>query len=245
MTEHANNAPVAIVTGGARRLGRACSIQLAGMGFDVAVVFNRSAEEAAGLAEELRKAGGRATTLKCDLRDPAACESVVADCAAKLGAPTVLVNNASIFEKATLLDTSTEKFDANFAVHVRAPFILTREFAKIAETGVVVNMLDTRVIRHSTTYFAYLLSKKALFEMTRLSASELAPGIRVNAIAPGFILPAEGSTISASSSRLVDKNPMRTKGEPADITAALKFLVENDFVTGETIFVDGGENLLS
>ena len=244
MSDDNNSAKIAIVTGAARRLGRACAIRLAEMGFDIAVVFNNSESEAATLANEMRTMGRRSLLLKRDLRDALACESIVRECAAELGVPSVLVNNASIFERAPLLDTSTEKFDANFAIHVRAPFILTREFAKIAETGIVVNMLDTRVARRSTSYFAYLLSKKTLFEMTQLAAAELAPKIRVNAIAPGFILPSEGSTISGDSLRLVDKIPMQTKGDPADIADALRFLVESDFVTGETIFVDGGENLL-
>lgn len=234
----------AIVTGGARRLGRECCLRLAKLGYDVAVVFNNSEVEAAKLAEELSQIGVRSLPLKRDLREVSQCESVVREVRDSLGVPSVLVNNASIFEKGPLRSTTTEEFDANFAIHARAPFILTRELANLAENGgVVVNMLDTRITKHRTTYFAYLLSKKTLYEMTRIAAAELGPKIRVNAIAPGFILPSESDPDIAELARLAEKTPAKRQGDPEDIANALEFLVKNKFVTGETIFVDGGENL--
>lgn len=233
----------AIVTGGAKRLGRECSLRLAKLGYDVAVVFNHSEREAAILADDLSTIGARSLMLKRDLSDISQCENVVREVRYSLGLPSVLVNNASIFEKGPLRSTTTEEFDANFAIHARAPFILTREFANLAETGLVVNMLDTRVSRHRTTYFAYLLSKKTLYEMTKIAASELGPAIRVNAIAPGFILPSENNSDVAKLAILAEKTPAKRQGAPRDIANALEFLVKNEFVTGETIFVDGGENL--
>lgn len=233
----------AIVTGGAKRLGRECSLRLAKLGYDVAVVFNRSEREAAILADDLSAIDVRSLMLKRDLSEISQCENVVREVRDSLGLPSVLVNNASIFEKGPLRSTTTEEFDANFAIHARAPFILTREFANLAETGLVVNMLDTRVSKHRTTYFAYLLSKKTLYEMTKIAASELGPAIRVNAIAPGFILPSENNSDVAKLAILAEKTPAKRQGDPRDIANALEFLVKNEFVTGETIFVDGGENL--
>ncbi|NOY75197.1 MAG: SDR family oxidoreductase [Kiritimatiellaeota bacterium] len=233
----------AIVTGGAKRLGRECCLRLAKLGYDVAIVFNHSGKEAAELAEELSSTGARSFQLKRDLRDVEQCESVIREVRGALGVPSVLVNNASIFEKGLLRSTSTEEFDADFAIHARAPFILTREFANLADSGLVVNMLDTRIAGHRTTYFAYLLSKKTLYEMTKIAAAELGPQIRVNAIAPGFILPPENDPDFAKLAALAERIPAKRQGAPDDIAAALEFFVKNEFVTGETIFVDGGERL--
>jgi NAD(P)-dependent dehydrogenase (short-subunit alcohol dehydrogenase family) len=233
----------AIVTGGAKRIGRKCCLRLAKLGYNIAVVFNHSEKEAAELAEKLSAIGVQSLLLKRDLREISQCESVVREVRNSLGVPSVLVNNASIFEKGPMCSTTTKEFDANFAIHARAPFILTRNFANHAETGLVVNMLDTRIARHRTTYFAYLLSKKTLYEMTKIAAAELGPKIRVNAIAPGFILPSENNSDKEKVARLADKTPAKRQGTPQDIANALEFLVKNEFVTGEAIFVDGGENL--
>jgi NAD(P)-dependent dehydrogenase (short-subunit alcohol dehydrogenase family) len=204
------------------------------------VVYKDSAAEAATLAREIEGKGRKCISLKRDLRDVEQCGSVIRDVRDALGAPTLLLNNASIFERGPLRATTIEAFDANFAVHARAPFILTRDFANLAENGLIVNMLDTRVTRNRTTYFAYLLSKKTLSEMTKIAAFELAPKIRVNAIAPGFVLPSENSPENAEIGKRV---PAGRQGAPNDVASALEFFVKNEFVTGETIFVDGGEHL--
>ena len=206
------------------------------------MVFNNSEKEAAELAKELSRMGTRSLLLKRDLSKVSPCESVVREVSDSLGVPSVLLNNASIFEKGPMRSTTTEAFDANFAIHARAPFILTRDFANLAKNGLVVNMLDTRIARHRTTYFAYLLSKKTLYEMTKIAAAELGPAIRVNAIAPGFILPSENHD-DEEVAKLAEKTPAKRQGDPRDIANALEFLVKSEFVTGDTIFVDGGENL--
>ena len=231
---------IAIVTGGARRLGRACALRLAGLGYDVAVVYKDSAAEAASLAGEIEGKGRKSISLMRDLRDVEQCGSVIRDVRDALGVPTLLLNNASIFERGPLRSTTTEEFDANFAVHARAPFILTRDFANLAENGLIVNMLDTRVTRSRTAYFAYLLSKKTLSELTKIASFELAPKLRVNAIAPGFVLPSENSPENAE---IGERVPAGRQGAPNDVASALEFFVKNEFVTGETIFVDGGEHL--
>jgi pteridine reductase len=155
----------------------------------------------------------------------------------------IVVNNASVFEESGLEATSLEELDKNLSIHLRSPFVIVREFANKIGKGQVINILDTRITKNKTKYFGYLISKKALADFTRLAASSLGPGIRVNGIAPGLILPPEGKS-DEYLKQLAAKIPAQRKGEIKDITAALQFLVENDYITGQIIFEDGGEHLI-
>ena len=130
-----------------------------------------------------------------------------------------------------------KEFDRDFAIHVKAPLILSRDFAAQCQQGQIINMLDTYIVGYENPRFSYLLSKKALAELTKIAAVELAPQIRVNAIAPGFILPPEGSH------KGVEKIPLKKKGDVDKVTDAIEFLIRNPYITGQTIFVDGGKHL--
>ncbi|HEY4976388.1 MAG TPA: SDR family oxidoreductase, partial [Gaiellaceae bacterium] len=159
-----------------------------------------------------------------------------------LGAIEILVNNASVFPSDTLETVELEGLQRNLEINAWAPLALTRAFAAQTERGHVVNLLDSRVSGFDRTHVSYILSKHVLAALTRMSALELAPGIAVNGIAPGLILPPAGKD-EEYVDRLARTVPLKRRGTPEDIAAAAIFLVTSEFVTGETIYVDGGRHL--
>ncbi len=245
----------ALVTGGARRLGRAMVLALARRGCDVAIHYNGSAEEAEATAAEARALGVRAVTLAADLLDEAALEPLVPRAAEALGAPlAVLVNNASIFEHDTIETATRESWDRHMMSNLRAPFVLTQAFARQApEPGrdargepvaraAVVNMIDQRVRKLTPEFMTYTLAKAALWAFTRTAAQALAPRVRVNAIGPGPTL--QGARQSAEHfARQRAATVLGRGADPDDVTRALDFLLDSPAVTGQLICVDGGQHL--
>ncbi|MBI5023529.1 MAG: SDR family oxidoreductase [Candidatus Omnitrophica bacterium] len=234
---------VALVTGGAKRIGEAVCRALARSGYSIALHYSTSGVEAEQAAKRIYKEGGVCATFACDLADAHATEDLVPCVLEEFGRLDALVNSASIFEKSTLAEGSLDVWDRHFAVNLKAPYVLMRSFAHYAKQGSIVNILDTHVSRSKTTYAAYLLSKKTLGELTKMAAVEFAPRIRVNAVAPGIILP-PASQKSGYLDRLVRQVPLQRKGSVENIAHAVLFLLENDYVTGQVIFEDGGEHLI-
>jgi pteridine reductase len=232
----------ALVTGAARRIGRAVSLALAREGANVAVHYGSSEKEAADLVAEIEGLEVRAVALRADLSDQAELESLVGRAGEELGKLEILVNNASIFPADTLETIDLESLERNVEINAWAPLVLTRAFAAQTERGHVVNLLDSRVSGFDRTHVAYILSKHVLSALTRICALELAPGIAVNGIAPGLILPPLGKDEDYVD-RLARTVPLERRGAPEDIAAAAIFLVTSEFVTGETIYVDGGRHL--
>lgn len=232
----------ALVTGGARRIGAALALALAREGYDVALHYLDSEDDAEQTAREVEGTGQRCGLFRCDLRDPG--ETAALTPRVREGFPhlNVLVNNASIFERAAIRDTDFDLFERHFHVNFRAPFFLTRAFAEGCASGQIVNVLDTRVRKSEPQHAAYTLSKKALLELTRMAARELGPAIRVNGICPGMILAPAGG-VADELERRSAALPLQRTGNTANLTAALLFLLDNPFVTGECIYVDGGEHL--
>jgi NAD(P)-dependent dehydrogenase (short-subunit alcohol dehydrogenase family) len=155
----------------------------------------------------------------------------------------VLINNASIFELSALTPASLASLNRHFSVNFIAPYILTSQFAQKCKHGQIINMLDTHIVNNKTQYTTYLLSKKALCELTKMSALELAPDIRVNAIAPGLIFPPE-NTRPGYLQKLAEKIPLKKAGQAGQIAQSIEFLLNNPYVTGQVIFNDGGEHLI-
>jgi NAD(P)-dependent dehydrogenase (short-subunit alcohol dehydrogenase family) len=234
----------ALITGASKRLGRAISEHLAGLGWDIIVHFNSSRREAMELKETLGKRFPRQRffVVKADLSVPDEAESIIPKIAGEVGKIDLLVNNASVFMPSSIADTSSEMFDNNFNVHVKSPFLLIRDFSNRFEYGDIVNIVDTRITSNSSDYAAYTLSKQGLWNLTRMAASEFAPGIRVNAIAPGLILPPEGKD-SDYLWELAQKIPLKKPGTIEAVLRSLDFILENDYITGQIIYADGGENL--
>jgi NAD(P)-dependent dehydrogenase (short-subunit alcohol dehydrogenase family) len=233
----------AIVTAGSRRLGREIVLKLADMGYDIALHYNTSEDDAKTTAREVMKYGRRVELFRRNFEHFDEVLTLMQEIIGTMGGPpTILVNNASIFERNVLRETTPEQFDADFDVHVKAPYFLMRDFANNVERGHIINMVDTSITRTGTTYFTYLLSKKALYELTRMAAKELAPRIRVNAIAPGIILPPVGWN-EHHAEKASRENLLQRQAGPADIVAALEYLVKSEQVTGECLYVDGGDHV--
>jgi len=244
----------ALITGAAKRLGRAMALYLAGRGHDVAIHCNGSVEEAEATAAEARALGVTAVVLPADILDEAAVEALVPRAAEALGGPlTVLVNNASIFEYDSLRSATRSSWDRHFGSNLRAPFVLIQAFAAQAPLAdrsggepraqaLVVNMIDQRVLKPTPEFMTYSLAKAGLWALTRTAAQALAPDIRVNAIGPGPTL--QGARQSESHfTRQRAATILERGADPDDICAALGYLLDAKAVTGQLICVDGGQHL--
>jgi pteridine reductase len=237
---------VALVTGGAVRLGKALALALAEEGVRLAVHYHSSAGPAEATLGEIRALGSEAIALQADLSQADQVPTLIGQAAQQWGRLDILVNSAAIFEPADLAYTTVESWDRHFAVNLRAPFFLSQAFA--AHVGKerrahVVNIADWRGTRPDTSYLAYSLAKAGVLAMTQGLALALAPNIQVNAIAPGAILPPPGKD-QAYLDRLAAGIPVQRVGSPAEIARALLYLLKSDFVTGETVFVTGGQHLV-
>jgi NAD(P)-dependent dehydrogenase (short-subunit alcohol dehydrogenase family) len=242
MTGRPLEGQTALVTGGARRIGRAICEALAAQGADLVIHYRSSVRAARALAAELEhRHGVRGWTLQADLDRPSAASRLFHQ-AQRRASVSILVNNASIFPAGTLEKLDMGSLVRNLRINTFSPFVLARELARSGHPGQVVNLLDTRILSPDSTHTAYHLSKRALFSLTRLMALEFAPRIRVNAVAPGLVLPPVGKPRSVLR-RMAHTNPLHTHGTPAQVADAVTFLVLNPFVTGQVIFVDGGRHL--
>ncbi len=236
---------VAIVTGGARRLGRAIVLDLAAHGWAVAIHCNSSRIEADALADEIAADGGKAAVVVADLTDLSNLRRIVYDSATTLGRPSLLVNNASTFVDDRMGRLDPDFFDRQMTVNFTAPVFLTQAFAEAAGSvgGDVINMIDQRAWRPAPTYFSYQMSKSALWAATQVMAQALAPRIRVNAIAPGPALPSERQAPRDFAAQLRHL-PLGRGPDPAEFGRTVRYLVENRSITGQMIGLDGGQHLV-
>ncbi|HEY0917853.1 SDR family oxidoreductase [Devosia sp.] len=236
---------VALVTGAADRIGAALARRLAREGWAVVVHHRKSADKAAALVDAITAAGGEAAVLQADLADRAQRGRVVSGAGEPFGPLTLLVNNASIFERDAASDVDERLWDAHFAIHAEAPAFLARDFAAQLPQGAngnIVNIIDARVLDLSPAYFSYTLSKSVLWTMTRTLAQSLAPRIRVNAIAPGPTLPPPHVTPEAHARRLAQL-PLGRAADPDGIADGLMAILALPAMTGQMIALDGGEHL--
>ena len=238
-----------LVTGGAVRIGRAICEALSAAGCVVAVHYRTSEKEANALVEHLRQGGGDAVAIANGLDDESHCAQLIKDAGEAIGPLDILVNNAAVFHKDALVDTSEAKLRHEVETNAFVPILLTRAFAaqSVSEPsdglkGKVINLLDQRIAGLETGALPYLLSKKMLADFTKLAALELAPKFTVNAVAPGPVLPPPGK----GPEYLYDQAgsmPLDVKLSPEDVAKAVVYLLESDAVTGQTLFVDGGQHL--
>ncbi len=237
---------IAVVTGGAVRIGRAISLALADAGADVVVHHSGSTAEADTTVAEIASHGRRALGVSADFSDPVpAAQSVLAEAFNEFGRVDVLINSAAIFGSGTLASMSESDWDRHFAINLKAPCFLCREFAArhaAGSPGCIINIVDWRALRPRPGNLAYTLTKAALVTMTEILAQELAPDIRVNAVAPGAILPPAGAG-DGYLERLANKIPLRRTGTVEDVTSAVLYLVQSEFITGDVLCVTGGEHL--
>jgi NAD(P)-dependent dehydrogenase (short-subunit alcohol dehydrogenase family) len=233
---------VALVTGGARRLGAAFSVALARAGADVLINYHASAEAAAATAAEIQALGRRAVAVQADVARAADVRRLVQTAEREFGRLDILVNSASLFERAPFLEIDEAAWDRVLAVNLKGPFLLSQAAAPLLKQhgGVIVNILDLSALQPWPSFAHHAVSKAGLLHLTRILARALAPEIRVNAIAPGTVLPPESLEGEEGSERRV----LRGAGHPDDVVMALLYLIRSDFVTGENIVVDGGRMLL-
>jgi pteridine reductase len=237
------NAPIgriALVTGGARRVGAAFSRALAARGYRVAIHYHTGAGEAERLAAEL---GGAARCYAADLAAPDAPADLIRRVSADLGGLDVLVNSASNFFKVPLADVTEPLWDEVFAVNLRAPFFLARQAAEVMrDGGCIINMADLAAFETWPDYVPHGIAKAGVVQMTRALARQFAPRIRVNAIAPGLVLAPVDMT-PAEAAQFAKSTPLARNGAPQDVVRALEYLIDASFVTGDVLFVDGGRHV--
>lgn len=243
MTAQQKTRGTALITGGSRRIGRAICLHLYGIGFRIALHYNKSKKEALSLKKQIEEDGGNCQLFNCDLNKEKATQKLISQVVKKCPDLNLLINNASIFKPSNLKSASLDSYNTHMNIHLKAAFILTKEFAIQCKKGHIINMLDRNITKNKTDHFTYLLSKKGILNLTELSAVELAPHIRVNAISPGAILPPEKKTPSYMD-KLKPKIPLKITGSTESVTRAIEYLIKNPFITGENLFVDGGEHLL-
>lgn len=237
--------PAALVTGGARRIGCAIVRALARAGYAVAVHAHASDREARLLADEVTQQGGRAAAVRADLADPSQLKDLVPKACAALGPLTLLVNNASMFERDDMGALDRALWDRQVAVNLTAPVFLSEAFAAqlpAGAEGLIVNVTDQRVLKPTPHFVSYTLSKGALHLATTTLAQALAPRIRVNAVAPGPTLPSPRQS-EADFARQSAAVPLGRGPSPEEVAEAVLYLAAARSVTGQTIAVDGGQHL--
>jgi NAD(P)-dependent dehydrogenase (short-subunit alcohol dehydrogenase family) len=235
----------AIITGAARRVGRAIALSLARSSWQIAVHYRTSPEAAATLVEEIDRLGGKAVALDAELTDIDQLRALAPRCAEMLGAPSCLINNASQFLKDELGTLDPAGWQAHIDTNLRAPVFLAQSFAGVlpaGQCGHIINIIDQRVLKPSPEFFSYSVSKAGLWWATQTMAQALAPKIRVNAIAPGPVLQSIHQT--ARQFEAEQRDTLLGHGaSPDDVAAAVHFLLETPSITGQMICVDSGQHL--
>jgi NAD(P)-dependent dehydrogenase (short-subunit alcohol dehydrogenase family) len=237
----------ALVTGAAKRLGRASALALAGAGADIAITFLKSVREAQQTVAELSSLGIRAFALRCDVTNEASVKSMIKQAGKELGRIDILVNNAANYETAEFEQLTLKQWDAIFASNTRGPFLVSREALKWmrgkGRESKIINMGSLGGLRPWATHAHYCSSKAALHMLTKVMAKALAPEIAVNAVAPGMIDLGEKAA-AAFMRRMAKETPMRRNGRDEEIAAAvLFFATAPQFITGQVLAVDGGLGL--
>lgn len=243
--------PLALVTGAAHRLGKSLALTLARNGYAILLHFFHSSAEATKTADQIRALGVPVFTQDADLSDLLGVDSLISgldsllnDPSAHLSRFAVLVNSAAVMLQADARSLSADQWDRTLALNVRAPFLLAQAAARrMSEGGLIVNVTDVGAQKAWSKFPAYTVSKAALDSLTRVLARGLAPSIRVNGIAPGLVLPSEGFPADEWY-RLVAKSPLKRSAETDEIGSVLEFLLKNEFITGQTITIDGGYSLV-
>lgn len=241
-----NHTKTAIVTGGAKRVGKAISIFLAKCGYDVAIIYNSSETQAIEVKTEIELLGRETFLYKCDLNNSTDVNQIVSNVFKERKNIKLLINNASIFEKFNFAETNEDIFDRHLNINFKAPFFITQKYAEYCKNnaiqGHVINISDAYTVTNNPTYFIYLQTKKMLADFTKMAAKELEETMRVNAVSIGFLLPSEywnEAQISARAKNL----PIKRQAKMEEILQTIAFLDENQYITGENIFVDGGLSL--
>jgi NAD(P)-dependent dehydrogenase (short-subunit alcohol dehydrogenase family) len=237
--------PTALITGAARRIGRAIALDLAAHGWRVAIHYRRSRDEAEALAAEIARTGGTAAALHANLGDINDVQALIGSCAQTLGTPTCLVNNASEFFLDTMGSVTPAGWDTHLDINLKAPVFLAQALYANLPDGVegnVINIIDQRVWRPTPDFFSYTISKAGLWTATQTLAQAMAPRVRVNAIGPGPVLQSVHQTQSDFAAETLS-TPLQRGPSLPEIAAAVRFILATPSMTGQMIALDGGQHL--
>ncbi len=243
-----NSKGLALITGSAKNIGSNIAYNLAKIGYDIIIHYNNSEVQAKELIKKINKDFSVKTySIKCDLNDKDQVKEMANYVANNHSNWNLLINNASIFKKSNFTN-STAIFYENFNIHFIAPLILSQEFYRVVKNkknknAQIINMLDKNLVRYETIHFYYLLTKKFLAEFTKMLSLETAPIVRVNGIAPGFLSHTNQEVFDIKKEVLIKKIPLKNVCKLEDIWQAVEFLVNNKFITGQIISIDGGASL--
>ena len=235
-----------LVTGAAKRLGRAIALDLASAGWNVAIHYNGSSAEAEQVAAEIRAKGMKAALVQADFAREQEIAAVVPAAAKAIGPLTALINSASLFENDDWRSATRQSWDDHMEANLRAPFLLAQMFAKQLpreEKGNIINIIDQRVLKPTPQFLSYSLSKAGLYWLTTTLAQGMGPNIRVNAVGPGPTLKNPRQS-DADFNRQRDATLLKHGADPADICGAVRYLLSADAVTGQMLAVDGGQHLI-
>ncbi len=232
----------ALVTGGVKRIGLEIVKALAKKGYDIALHYNSSKEKAKVVKNEIELIGVKCKLFQCDLSIEKKVSGLISQVKKEFPDLNLLINNASIFIRSKTVETNNNVLNKTFNINFKAPFILSRDFAQKVTNGDIINILDTKITKNDFLYSAYTLSKKSLADFTLMSAVEFASNIRVNGIAPGLILPPSGKNENYLNN-MAKKIPLKKKGEISDVINAMEFILNNQYITGQIIYVSGGQQL--
>ena len=234
---------IALITGGAHRVGKAIAIHLAKSGYDIGIHYGTSEDQAVETKNEIEALGRQAALFKADLEDPDAIENMFHSFSQQYSHLDVLINSAAVMPKSDLMKISWEDWDRIINVNLRAAWLVSRQaVAFMRKKGVIINISDAGADLHWTGYGAYGISKYALNELTRLLARQLAPAIRVCGIAPGLLMKADETT-QEEWDKLAERVPMQSAGDIKSLLATIDLLISNEYITGEIITLNGGASL--
>ena len=233
--------PIALITGGADRLGKEMALFLAKQGYHLVLHYHTSQVKAEETAKQIDSQQGSCEFLQADFHQDGAVEKLLNLLPDGL-VDALLINNASQYYPSEFSEAGTEAFDTMMNLHLKIPYMLSKAFAKKVSQGHIINMIDAKFTANTSRYFDYLLSKKCLASLTQMLAVSLAPHIRVNGIAPGIILPPPNKG-QEYIDQLAQHIPLKRAGSPQSIVHALQYLLQGEFITGEILFLDGGDHL--
>lgn len=238
-------AHVALITGSAVRLGREIVLHLAEAGWDLALHYRSSSPAVSALEAELIATypDQRFHSFQADFSNTDQTQNLISQVMKQFGRLDLLVNSSSVFEPGSFKETTTDMLIQNSVVNVVAPFILMRDFSNSSSNGLIINIVDTRITTNNSDHLSYSLSKKSLWELTKMAALELAPYFRVNAIAPGAILAPVGKDQSYLE-KVASKTPMKIPSGVISILKSLDYIIDNEDLTGQLLFCDGGTHIL-
>ena len=232
----------ALITGGAKRLGRATALAMADNGINIIIHYNNSEHDAAETVKLLEEKNVVSDKIQYNFNDIGGIKNLIFEAKSITGKLDFLINSASIYPVDDLESLSELNLNTTINVNSLAPFILAREFKNACSKGSIINFLDARMTDYEPNHISYQLSKQILFNLTRMMSLEFAPFIRVNAVAPGIIIP-DNIRDEDSLIRLKEGNPLKRIGTPEEVSSTVLFLLQNEFITGQVIYVDGGRNL--